>query len=245
MNWVRRWIASIAWLIVASGISITLIVVVIQSPTRGSMFFDVLKLIISWPFVAGALSLTFGIAFRYEISQFIQNIGLIRFPGGEIRTTQASTPKDELAAPPAITLTEDDQKIIREHIESLTKKAADAEQEKEQILNYLIDTLTQKNQELADKHKQVIYWWFQYLSLFLVPITQTVLQWFSSLQIAPTKEYYNEAWKAVVTDANQREIMLMVLLHHGLLEANGPVLQVSQAGKDFLAFLRGEGPIAS
>jgi hypothetical protein len=94
---------------------------------------------------------------------------------------------------------------------------------------------------LVEKDREVKYWWFMYLSFFLVPTTKSVLRWFADQIPLPTKEYYNEVWKTVVPDSKQREVMLMVLLHHGLIETKGLVLQITQYGRDFLTFIADTG----
>lgn len=200
---------------------------------------ELLKVFISWPFVILILALAFGFTFRYEIAQFLRNIGTIKLPGGtEILTSQAPPSKSEMSdkeAPPepspeVLTLNEEQQKIIRQHIKELAKEAADAKQEKEQILDTAVNMLVHKDREIR-------YWWFMYLSFFLVPTTKNVLRWFAIQIPSPTKEYYNEVWKPLVVDSKQREIILMVLLHHGLIETKGHLLQITQNGHDFLTFI--------
>jgi len=200
---------------------------------------EVLKIFVSWPFVILLLCAAFGCVFRTEIAQFLRNIGSIKLPGGaEIRTSQLPAPSSETPekeAPPEpdpgiITLDEEQQRLIREQFENLSKEAADAKQEKESLL----DTASNL---LIEKDKAIKYWWFMHLSYFLVSTTKNVLRWFAAQTPLPTKEYYNEVWKTVVADPKQREIMLMVLLHHGLIETTGLVLQVTQNGRDFLTFI--------
>jgi hypothetical protein len=207
------------------------------------MWVELLKIFISWPFVIFVLGLAFGIGFRIEIAQFLRNIAAIKLPGGaEILTSQLPPPKSEKSeepsppepAPGIITLNEDQQNIIRQHIEALTKEAADARQEKEKLLEAATNLLSEKDIEKK-------YWWFMYLTLFMVPTTQNVLRWFAAQSLPSTKEYYNEMWKPVVAAAEQREVILMVLLHHGLLESKGHVLQITQNGRDFLNFIGAGG----
>jgi hypothetical protein len=235
--WWRKF-AGIGCVIIALGVAIGLVVAVAESPARGNKFLEALRIVISWPFVAGVVAFAFGITFKRELSQFIHNIGFIRFPGGaEIHTSQAP-PETSKAAPSgstaggpgALTLTPEDQEILRKHIEGLTKQMTDAHQEKDQILDSAI-------QIISEKQKEVVYWWFQYLSLFFVPATKVVLHWFGAQPIPLTKEFYEEAWKPIITDPTQRETILMVLLHHHLVEQKGMLLEITQAGRDFVAFL--------
>jgi len=118
-------------------------------------------------------------------------------------------------------------------MDGLRKKAENAKQEKENIFEAAVNLLN-------EKQKEVVGWWFNYLSLFLVPKTKFILSWFGSQTVAPTKEYFHETWKQIVPDTKERETILMVLLHHGLIEAKNQVLQITQAGRDFLNFI---GPL--
>src|SRR3990172_972259 len=140
---------------------------------------ELLKIIVSWPFVILILVGSFGYSFKNEIRQFLQKVGTIKLPGGtEILTTQpppaTSEKKDDIAPPepnPAVLiLTAEQQAVIRAHIEGLSQQASTAEQMKEQILKNATDLLLQKEREVK-------YWWFMYLNLFLVPTTKHVLRW--------------------------------------------------------------------
>lgn len=214
------------WIILAIGIASSIIIIVAQSPSYGERFLEALRIIISWPFVIGALVLLFGISLKREIKQFIGNIGFIRFPGGtELRSSQSPTEQNK--EPPSDSI---QPTILGKCIEDLTLQVNDAYQEKDQIINEAIKLL-------SDKHREVVYWWFQYLSVFFVPYTKLVLWWFASQSVAPTKEFYDEFWKMMIIDTNQRETILMVLLHHRLIKSHGHVLQITQAGLDFLSFL--------
>lgn len=226
-------------------LAVILIFVIWQNPTRSKTFIDVLRILISWPAVILILGLLFGYHFRSEISRLLQNIS-IKLPGGtEISASQLPPPSGETEkkeAPPepasgVLKLTPEEQKVIRTHIESLTKEASTAKQEKENLIKTAVDLLSKKDSDIK-------YWWFMYLSLFLVPTTKNVLWWFMTRIEAPTKEYYHLAWKDVVLDVQQREIMFMVLLHHGLIEEKGPVIQITQNGRDFLTFINWQ-PIPS
>jgi ABC-type sugar transport system permease subunit len=244
----RAWVPYVALLCVSVGIAGALVIAALKNLEPRSGFFEILRTVISWPFVVGVLGLAFGVTFQREISQFIQNIGLIRFPGGEIRATQ--TPEGKVTTSPvteegSITLLKEDQVRVAEVINKLVDDMCQATSEREKTreekeeMEKVVDLVISR---LADKHREAVHWWFQYLSLFLVPITKTVLQWFALQEVAPTKEYYNQVWRAAIPDDNQREIIFMVLSHHRLIEAEGAVYKVSQAGNDFLDFLRGKGP---
>ena len=200
---------------------------------------DLLRIFISWPFMVFVLLCAFGYTFRSEIRQLLGNVVSIKLPGGaEILTLQpppaTSETKEKEASPEpgpsVLTLTADQQVVIRAHIEDLTKQISTVAEEKEAILKRAVELI-------SEKQREVRYWWFMFLSLFLVPTTKNVLRWFAAQTIPPTKVYYDEVWKVIVLDAKQREVILMVLLHYSLVEFEGQTLEVSQIGRDFLAFL--------
>ena len=200
---------------------------------------EYLKIFVSWPFVVLVLVGGFGLLFTTEIRQFLRKIGTIKLPGGtEILTTQSppatSDKKDEVAPPEpnpsVLTLNAEQQAVVRAHIESLSQQASTATQKKEQIFNNAVELLTQKERDIK-------YWWFMYLNLFLVATTKYVLRWFAAQPMPITKDYYNEVWKGIVADTLQRETMLIVLMHHNLIETKESLINTTQNGRDFLAFL--------
>lgn len=243
--WLR--VGVVGSMLVALGVALAIFITIKESPSRGRTLLDVLHVFISWPVVAFGL----GLIFRKDIAAFIQFMSL-RFPGlpgrPEISSKQLPPPDDDTGGgepgpggapgPPAadtesITLNAEQLAVIRSHMDGLRKKAENAKQEKENIFEAAVNLLN-------EKQKEVVGWWFNYLSLFLVPKTKFILSWFGSQTVAPTKEYFHETWKQIVPDTKERETILMVLLHHGLIEAKNQVLQITQAGRDFLNFI---GPL--
>jgi len=83
---------------------------------------------------------------------------------------------------------------------------------------------------LEEEQQKTIFWWYQYLNLFLVLGTKFVLKWFAGLQMAPTKDLFHEYWKTYLPDAKERETILSVLLLHQLIEANGQQFWITEAG---------------
>lgn len=208
------------------------------------MVLEFLVVFISWPFVALVLGLSFGFGFRAQIKQFLNNVASVRLPGGtEITTSQPPPPKSETVEDPAppepaegvITLNEEQLAAIRSHIEGLAKEAANAVQEKDSIVETAIKLIEER-----DRDKK--YWWFMYLSHFLVPNSKHVLRWFAFQPSPPTKEFYSEFWKPVIPESKERETIVMVLLHHGLIKSDGPVLNLSHDGRDFLLFIGAFAP---
>ena len=236
--------------ILAFGVAVALVLTIVQSPTRGATLIEVLRLFFAWPFMVTLLGFAFGIAFRREIGRFLENIGMIRFPGGtELHSRQApaGTKKEEEALPTedgVVTLRPEDQQVIRQHFENLQQDLAEASQRaelSEQQTQEISQSLETAGQMLEEEQQKTIFWWYQYLSLFLVLETKLVLQWFAGLQVPPTKGLFHEYWKTYISDAKERETILSVLLFHQLLQTNGQQLWVTEAGRNFLQFLEQQG----
>ncbi len=244
----KRWFALGIGALGGAGIAVALVVTVAESPTRGLTLVEVLKVFLSWPVVVGGLGLALGIAFHREIRKFIENIGAIRFGGAEILAKQQPTPATETKeeTPPAaadgsITLSRQDQQIVMREVQKL-RAGLDAERQRAgQAEQAQAEFETNVGKLLDEKQGEVIFWWFRYLGLFLVPHTKWVLQWFATRATQATREWFHEEWKASIPNAKEREVILSVLLHHQFLLENGSLLSVSDAGHAFLEFLKHEG----
>lgn len=187
--------------ILAVGVAVALVLTVIQSPTRGATLLEVLRLFFAWPFMVALLGFAFGIAFRREIGRFLENVGMIRFPGGtELHSRQApaGTKREEEALPTEdglVTLRPEDQQAIRQHFEELQRGLAEASQRaelSEQQTQEISQFLETAGKMLEEEQQKTIFWWYQYLNLFLVLGTKLVLKWFAGLQITPTKDLFHE-----------------------------------------------------
>jgi hypothetical protein len=219
--------------LVAVGGSVALVAAVLSSPARGERFIDALRIVVSWPMTVGILGFLFGLVFRKELATFLSNIAFIKLPGGAELGARQAPPSVEEAKPLGGVAPEPDaepQSQFRAQLEDLSGQLADTRQQRDQVLEGAVKLLTSKQEE-------VTFWRFQYLSLFLVPITKTVLRWFANQRIPPTKTFYEENWKPVIVDPQQREMIFMVLHHHSLIEERGPSFAATAAGRAFLAFL--------
>jgi len=199
--------------------------------------------------VVGLLGFSFGFAFRQEIAWFLQDIAWVRIPGGaELHSRQTPEKEKKEDALPAekgaVTLGPEEQRMLREHFQKLQQDLAESSQQAEltaQEREEISEALESVSQMLAAEQQKTIFWWYQYLNLFLVLGTKFVLKWFAGLQIAPTKDLFHEYWKTYIPDAKERETILSVLLFHQLIEANGQQFWITEAGQSFLQFLDQQG----
>lgn len=245
----RGVVATIAG-ILAVGVTVALVLTVVRSPSRGETLIEVLKLFFAWPFMVALLGFAFGIAFRREIARFLENVGIVRFPGGtELHARQAPAGmKIEEEAVPAedgvLKLRPEDQQAIQQAFQRLQQDLSEASQRAElsqQQTEEISQSLEAAGKLLEEEQHKTIFWWYQYLNLFLVLGTKLVLRWFSGLQIIPTKELFHEFWRASIPDTKERETILSVLLHYELIQTNGQQLWITEAGKSFLQFLDQQG----
>lgn len=137
-----------AVVLLVGAVGAALVVAIWFDPQRGTMLLEVLKIMVSWPFVLGLVGFAFGLTFRTELSAFIKNIGKIRLPGGTQITAQE--PSDERAAeqspePGAVTLTPQQVELVRQHLETLSQQATDPNQERENVINGAAEIVAQKD----------------------------------------------------------------------------------------------------
>jgi hypothetical protein len=214
------------------GVVAALIFIAWIAPTA---FIDLLKVLISWPLVAAILI----IAFKKDIAEFIQYL-VIRYrtkSGDEFsfssqraaRAFESATAESKKEPGPA------DTQALKDQIEKLIHIADVSVQEKQHIVQTAIQLLEQK-------HREVIYWWFQYLSHALVFKTKLVLSWFADQRTGISQETYKVIWKPLIPEPEELEAVFFALLDHGLIAADDAgLLWVTGAGRDFLDFLRLKG----
>lgn len=250
MNGLWRGVVATVAGILAVGVAVALVLSIVQSPSRGETLIEVLKLFFAWPFMVALLGFAFGIAFRQELARFLENIGIVRFPGGtelHARQAPAGTKKEEEALPAedgVVKLRPEDQQAIQQAFQRLQQDLSEASQRAElskQQTQEISQSLEAAGKLIEEEQHKTIFWWYQYLNLFLVLGTKLVLKWFSGLQIPPTKDLFHEHWKLLIPDAKERETILSVLLFHELIQSNGQQFWITEAGMSFLQFLDQQG----
>ena len=123
---------------------------------------EYLRLFLSAPVIAGAIALAFLLQFRAQIAGLIDRIWRIKFPGGELSTSQEERSR-ELVRPTA-------------NVEPSAPAVA------------LPSTLSTVSPQQAAELKEILksershatLWEYRYLNYFLVRGTQMVLDWLAS-----------------------------------------------------------------
>lgn len=221
--------------VLALGLIAALSVIVWQSPERGETFISILGILVSWPVVIGVLGIGLGVFFKRELSSFIDRLATVnlKLPGGAEFSSSiqpAPEPKEEKKEKGATGLTPTEQKVVDDYINELQQKVSGSEKEKQELISRYTSLLD-------EKQRQVTYWWFEYLSFYLVPVTQNILRWFAGLLLPTTLNIYHEMWKGIVPDTQQREAVLEALLYHRLIRKDGALVQVTEAGRQFLSHM--------
>ena len=124
----------------------------------------IIGLLISWPAVAALISIFVLTRFKEAIDVFLRSIRSVSFPGGNLQTQTAGPANSELAggAPEGgISLTSEQQRQIRKHIEDLQQSVATSSAQRVDL-----------QRQLSDAQYLTYMWKFSYLNLFYVPITK-------------------------------------------------------------------------
>lgn len=156
--------------------------------------------------------LMFGLAFRQEVGSFLDRTVEVAMPGASLRATQReSKPGPALPA--------------------LANQEA-RRQDEEQRRN-LVESLASSNRFLR-------HWYLSYLSVFLAPVTQSVLRWFEQLDNPISVEQYHNAMAKTLPDANGRALVLNTLVQYDLIRLSGQILSFTDSGRALLSFLDGQ-----
>ena len=231
--------------ILSIGLSIAvaaaLVVVVWQSPSREHTFIEVLRILISWPVAILVIAFAAGAVFRSEISRLLERLGSLQFPGGKAEFQQQAVGPEPTSGqqtktePSANLITPEQKQDLDKRLEDVQRKAAD--EKKNLSVLYL--------ELLARKQAEANHWFFEHLSVFLVPSTQSVLRWFTQplLGIPLARQSYHQTWSRYISDSTQRETILSVLLQYRLLqEAPLGLLSITPLGQQFLAHMSAKLP---
>ena len=188
----------------------------------------IIGLLISWPVVVAFISIMVLTRFRESIDAFLRNIRSVSFPGGNVQTQTAGP----AGAGPAgdspvggVSLTSEQQDQIRNYIKDLQKSVAASSAQQ-------IDL----QRQLSDAQYFSYMWKFSYLNLFYIPITKQILFWLSTNQ-GQSIQNFHLIWQPQIPDQTQRDTILDVLIHFGMLHVQDSMLSVTQEGQSFLQYL--------
>lgn len=170
------------------------------------LLLDYLKALVTWP--VAAVLIVF--LLRHALVQLIGRVVSVRMPGVQLDTRQqvesrATKPAPQTPAPPL----------------PANMPLSEAQQEE-------LRKVFQAERAAAR------LWEYRYLNQFLALSTQLVLDWFSQAAQVTTEDAYDAYWNQFIADGGQRKVILQVLTGHHLVEAAGPVLRLTDKGKEYI-----------
>jgi hypothetical protein len=188
-----------------------------------SVVLEYMKVLLSAPPIAGAVVTIFLALFRDEIRTLIRRTASIRFPGGELSTSQIERTAEELAEnpeqpalptteppslPPGLTLGPEEQRKLFEFIKAERARAA--------------------------------LWEYRFLNLYLVRNTQRVLDWLASLSQRTTFRLFDAFWAPIVPNPQERQAIIDALANNHLIQISGELIEVTPKGREYIQW---RGPL--
>lgn len=184
-----------------------------------ALILDYLRVLLSAPVMVAAVIVYFLIFFRADIKALMSRIATIKFPGGELSTSQMNKERDELLS-------------ARKGLPSIPEQSTPIPQglspEQIQVVKELID---------AERAKAFL-WEYRYLNYYLAPSTQRVLDWLASLNQRTTVSTFDTFWQPVIPNAQERIAILTALQTHHLIQITGELIEVTPKGREYLQWRR-------
>ena len=188
---------------------------------------EILRILLGSAPVAAVVVLIFGFVLRKELRSLMARVATLRFPGGELVTTQVERESEQKASgskvpvpqiegpselPPSLSLSVEDQKKLMDLIRAERARAA--------------------------------WWEYRFLNLYLVPNTQLVLDWLATLRQRATVPFYDAVWTASIPVPEERNAIIGALRSHHLIDLSGELIQVTPKGHEYREW-RGPSPKAA
>ncbi|MEX1231225.1 MAG: hypothetical protein WEB58_13350 [Planctomycetaceae bacterium] len=186
---------------------------------------EFLKVLLSAPVIAGTVAVVFITVFRSDIGALMGRVARIRFPGGELSTSQAERSGE---APPT---------------EAAPPKVPPGEEVPlPQNIALMPEQVTQLAEIFRAERARAYLWEYRYLNYFLVPLTQRVLDWLASLKDRMTYTLYDSFLTQAVPRAEERKAVIDALAAHHLIQLNGDIIEVTPKGREYVQW---RGPLPS
>jgi multidrug efflux pump subunit AcrA (membrane-fusion protein) len=194
---------------------------------RGLLHFDpVLKILtatVTWPAAIVIVSLVFLGRFRGAVDFFLRNVRSVQFPGGNVQVQSADNGGAANAG--QVVLSAEQRDNLTNYMSELRQQHDAANASREELQRRLDATTMQMYQ-----------WKFSFLNQFFVFGTKQVLLWFAQNGLQ-SRTTFTQAWQPTIADANQRGVILDVLLQHGMLVTEGTAIRITPEGYGFLQFI--------
>ena len=189
-----------------------------------AMIFEYLKVILTAPVMIVVAVLTFIVMFRADVKALMARIARVKFPGGEIETSQLEKLKEQLPAKGDVP-----EPIAKEG----TQVAA---------LPVPANGGNAAQEAFAAERSKAALWEYRYLNLFLARGTQHVMDWFAASDPRATVSLFNAVWLPIIPNPNERLAILTALEAHYLIAIENDLVQVTPKGREYLQW---RGPLPS
>jgi hypothetical protein len=185
---------------------------------------EYLKVFLSGQVVIGIVVIVFIAKFKAEIRGLLDRIATIKFPGGELTTSQIAREREELPSTgsqpqplrePAVVAPNSTPVSIEVHAANL-------------------------EQQVSAERARAALWEYRYLNYFLARGTQVVLDWLAGLPVNTTVSMFDSFWLPVIPAVVERKAIIDALQAHWLILIDNDVIEVSPKGREYLAW---RGPL--
>lgn len=187
---------------------------------------EYLKVLLSAQVVAGAVIVAFLLRFKPEIGNLLNRIAKIKFPGGEVSTSQIERSNEELPA------------------KGEQPQPQPAEPSRTALLPGNLPIGTEQMQSLQEafqaERARAFLWEYRYLNYFLARSSQRVLDWLAGLGVRTTTDTFDAFWLPVFPNAQERQAIIGALQAHYLVVLAGELIEVTPKGREYLQW---RGPL--
>jgi hypothetical protein len=164
--------------------------------------------------VIGVVVCIFLWSFGNDIRALMGRILNIRFPGGELSTSQAERSTAEKAA----------TKTVEQNPSALVPASPPAK---------LPGKAEDAGVLIASEREVAKLWEFRYLTYYLVPQTQHVLD-ILARQPPPSRNLFDTLWMPFIPSADERQAIIGALQMHGLIHIENDLIHVTDKGRQYL-----------
>ena len=185
---------------------------------------EFLEVVLSPQVVVVVLVVVFIRIFEADIKALMARTAKIRLPGGsELSTTQlekaaesAKTATDTSAIPsPDTAKLPDELKLTSGQIEKI-------------------------EQFIKAERANAALWEYRFLNYYLVLSTQRVLDWFRTLENGTSVSFFDNFWRPLLPNPDERAAIIGALKTHFLVIATGELLEITEKGREYI---RWRGPL--
>lgn len=179
------------------------------------MIIDYLKVFLTWPVIGGLLIAVVLFLFKGELRSLISRIGKIKFPGGEVSTSQQE--KIEESQPGPVT----PPVLSPPPLEGMHLSP----QQLQQVQSYI-----------TAEHAAARMWEYRYLNYFLAQDTQVVLNWLVGLNQTTSVSAFEAVWMQAIQNAEERGAILHALQMHVLITIVGDSISLTDKGREYASW---------